>query len=261
MSGNRRNLHIGAVPFPEAALQQVRSFVFIIQMYSVMAVMALFITPFALFSREAAYWGIRRYSRWVRWSAKAMTGLESEVRGGVPRGDTLICAKHQSFFDILIICSVVERPRFVMKRQILMLPIVGYYAKRIGCIPVDRGKGSAAIRQMLDGVAADLPDPGPLIIYPQGTRVAPGARKRYRFGSAILYEIYGSSCVPAATNVGVFWPKAAILRRPGLAVVEFLPPITGRISKDRFMRELEDTVERHSNRLMRDGGFQPASDN
>ena len=239
------------------ALQWARSLIFIIQMYLVMAVMALFITPFALFSREAAFWGIRRFCQWVRLSSRALTGLRSEVRGDIPKGDTLICAKHQSFFDILIICSEIERPRFVMKREILMLPIVGYYAKRIGCIPIDRGKGSVAVRQMLDGVAARLPEPGPLIIYPQGTRVAPGTRKRYRIGAAILYEMYEAGCVPAATNVGLFWPRAAVMRRPGLAVVEFLPPVAGGSGREQFMRELEETIEDHSDRLMREGGFRP----
>ncbi len=234
------------------ALKWLRSLFFIIQMYAVMTIMALVITPFAVFRLSAAYWGIRQFSRYVRWSAELLVGLKSEVRGEVPTGETLICAKHQSFFDILIICSVVSKPRFVMKKQILLLPIVGYYARRIGCIPIDRGKGSIAVRQMLDGVSDQLAEPGPLIIYPQGTRVAPGDHKRYRIGSAILYELFESSCIPAATNVGVFWPKAAIMRKSGLAVVEFLDPIAKGYSQQEFMQKLEHVVERNSNRLMDD---------
>ena len=221
-------------------------------MYAVMAAMAICITPFAILYRNAAFWGIRNYCKWVRLSASAIVGLRSEIRGELPNGDTLICAKHQSFFDIIIICSEVVKPRFVMKRQILMLPIVGYYAKRIGCIPVDRGRGSIAMRQMLDGVRGGVPDPGPLIIYPQGTRVAPGVRRKYRIGAAVLYELFDTRCVPAATNVGLYWPRAAIMRRPGLAVVEFLPAVASGLTKDRFMAVLEETVERHSDRLMKE---------
>ena len=228
---------------------------FIIQMYLVMTAMALVITPVAVFRLDAAYMGIRLFCRWVRWSARILTRLESEVRGEIPSGDTLICAKHQSFFDIIIMCSVIKKPRFVMKRQILMLPVVGYYASRIGCIPIDRGKGSVAVRQMLAGLENKPQDPGPLIIYPQGTRVAPGSHKRYRIGSAILYELFAAGCVPAATNVGVFWPKAAVLRKPGVAVVEFLPPIGTGLDANEFMAQLERVVEDHSNRLMWEAGF------
>ncbi len=232
------------------AFQWIRSLIFIAQMYLLMAAMALLVTPFALFFRQAAHWGIRVYCQWVRWSAAGLVGLKSEIRGDVPQGNTLICSKHQSFFDIIIICSVVKYPRFVMKREILRLPIAGYYARRIGCIPVDRGRGSMAVRQMLDGVKTDFPSPGPLIIFPQGTRVAPGLWKRYRIGAALLYEIYDHRCVPAATNVGIFWPRAAILRRPGTAVVEFLEPIEGQMPQGDFLCILEDIVETNSNRLM-----------
>ena len=237
------------------AIQWVRSLLFIIQMYLVMTAMALVFTPVAVFHLGVAYFAIRLFCRYVRCSARALTGLNSEVRGEIPCGDILISAKHQSFFDIIIMCSVLERPRFVMKRQILMLPVVGYYAGRIGCIPIDRGKGSVAVRQMLNGLENTAEGPGPLIIYPQGTRVAPGARKRYRIGSAILYELFAAGCVPAATNVGVFWPKAAIMRRPGVAVVEFLPPIGRGLDKDEFMVRLERTVEGNSDRLMEEAGF------
>ncbi|MCY3879034.1 MAG: 1-acyl-sn-glycerol-3-phosphate acyltransferase [Rhodobacteraceae bacterium] len=235
-------------------VQWVRSLLFIMQMYVVMAVMALAITPLALFRIDFAYLAVRKFCLWVRFSARIIIGLDSEVRGTVPAGEVLICAKHQSFFDILILCSVIERPRFVMKRQILMLPIVGYYARRIGCIPIDRGKGSIAIQQMLDGLAEGPPDVGPLIIYPQGTRVAPGAKRRYRIGSAVLYDQFASDCVPVAVNVGLFWPKAAVMRRKGVAVVEFLPPIEAGLPQEKFMARLEEVIESHSDRLMREAG-------
>lgn len=236
-------------------LQWLLSLAFVIQMYLVMAILALIVTPMALFNLNTAYWAIRIYCLWVRWSASVLVGLKSEIRGQIPSGNTLICAKHQSFFDILILCSVIRCPRFVMKREILRLPIVGYYAKRIGCIPIDRGKGSIAVQQMLKGVSSKMPNAGPLIIYPQGTRVNPGVKRRYKMGAGILYELYETGCTPVATNVGVFWPKAAILRKPGLAVVEFLPPIKGGKQKEEFMQELQDNVEHHSNLLMREGGF------
>ena len=98
-------------------------------------------------------------------------------------------------------------------------------------------------------------EPGQLIIYPQGTRVAPGATQPYKVGTGLLYEQLGQPCYPVATNVGVFWPKRGILRKPGLAVVEFLPPIAPGLPVPEFMARLEAEVETHSNRLMAEAGF------
>ncbi len=238
---------------------------FVVQMYLVMACMGAIYTPLALCSRKLAYSGIRTYCRWVRISAAVLIGLDSEIRGEVPKGRVLICAKHQSFFDILLICSVIDRPRFVMKRQLLRMPIIGLFARRIGCIAIDRGKGRIAVRQMLEGARDGAFGDGQLVIYPQGTRVAPGASLPYKVGASILYETMKADCVPAATNVGVFWPRLGIMRKRGTAIVEFLDPIPGGLSQDAFHRLTKVKIETASNRLMREAGYRgelpdPAAD-
>lgn len=233
----------------------LRSLVFVVQMYAAMPVLALLITPLALFERAWALRAVHLYCRWVRFTARWMVGLRSEVRGQVPRGEVLVAAKHQSFFDIIIIVSVLPRPRFIMKRELVRAPILGWYALRIGCVPVDRGRGSQALRQMSEGVRHNRAGPGQLVIYPQGTRVAPGDARPYKIGPAVLYQELGQPCVPAATNVGVFWPRRGIRRRPGLAVVEFLPPIPPGMAQSAFMERLERDVEGASNRLVAEAGF------
>ena len=102
---------------------------------------------------------------------------------------------------------------------------------------------------------AGLIEPGQLIIYSQGTRVAPGAKLPYKVGTAVLYEKTGQTAVPVATNVGVFWPRTGIYRKPGVAVVEFMDPIEPGLSKEDFMEVLETRVEARSNALMREAGF------
>lgn len=96
---------------------------------------------------------------------------------------------------------------------------------------------------------------GQLVIYPQGTRVKPGAHAPFKVGSAVLYTQTAQTCVPVATNVGVFWPRLAVLRKPGLAVIEFLPPIAPGLDKNAFLKQLEEVVETQSNRLMAEAGF------
>lgn len=236
-------------------IQYVRSFVFIVQMYVMMAVLAVIFTPWAIFDRRGAYGGVRTYCQYVRWSASWMVGLRSEIRGEVPQTEVLVASKHQSFFDIIMIVSVLPRPKFIMKSSLRFAPILGWYAKRIGCVPVERGRRAEAIRQMMTGVTAGDAPAGQLIIFPQGTRVAAGAVLPYKVGAAIIYAETGQSCVPAATNVGVFWPRHGILRKPGLAVLEFLPPILPGLTREQFISDLETRVETNSNRLMRDAGF------
>ncbi|SNS89689.1 lysophospholipid acyltransferase family protein [Tropicimonas sediminicola] len=238
-------------------IQYLRSLIFVGQIYLMMALMAVAFTPFVLFYRPLAYTACRTWCRWVRWSAAWMVGLRTEVRGEVPTQECLIASKHQSFLDIILIVSEVPRPKFIMKRELQWVPIVGWYAKWIGCVPVDRGRRTEAIRQMKEGVAAGRAKPGQLIIYPQGTRVAPGVSRPYKIGAGILYEELEQGCVPAATNVGVFWPRTGIGRKPGLAVVEFLDPIGPGLPQTEFMKKLESVVETASDRLMADAGFTP----
>ncbi|MFV0245405.1 MAG: lysophospholipid acyltransferase family protein [Qingshengfaniella sp.] len=239
-----------------AAWRWLRSLLFILQMYLVMAMMALVFAPWAAFDRRGAFCAVRNYCRWVRLSARWLVGLHSEIRGPIPGDEVLIASKHQSFLDIILICSVVPRPKFIMKKQLVWAPIVGWYARLIGCVAVDRGKGGAAMRQMVADVRAGRSQPGQLIIFPQGTRVAPGAQRPYKIGTGVLYAETGQACVPAATNVGVFWPRQSLLRRPGLAVVEFLPPIAPGLETQTFMAHLTEAVETASDRLMAEAGFQ-----
>jgi len=237
------------------AIQWLRSLVFIGQMYVMMLVLALFYTPFALFSRDWAFKAVHAYCGWVRWSARWMIGLRSEIRGTVPDGEVIIASKHQSFFDIIMIVHATPRPKFIMKASLKWAPILGWYAMRMGCVPVDRGKRGAAISRMKADVAARNTEPGQLIIYPQGTRVAPGAVKAYKIGTGVLYEQLEQPCVPTATNVGVFWPRHGIYRKPGIAVVEFLDPIDAGLALSDFMTTLESVIETRSIELMSAAGF------
>ncbi|AZL58994.1 1-acyl-sn-glycerol-3-phosphate acyltransferase [Tabrizicola piscis] len=237
------------------ALRWVLSLVFVVQMYLAMAVLALVFAPWALFSRRGARTACKTYCVWVIFTLRLLCGLKCEVRGTPPMAETVIAAKHQSFLDIILIFNAVPAGKFIMKRELMYAPFLGQYALKIGCVPVDRGKRGAAIAKMKADVAAGSADPGQLIIYPQGTRVAPGVTKPYKVGTGLLYDQLGQPCYPVATNVGVFWPKRGILRKPGLAVVEFLPPISPGLPVPAFMQRIESDIETHSNRLMAEAGF------
>jgi 1-acyl-sn-glycerol-3-phosphate acyltransferase len=239
------------------AWRWLRSFVFMILVYAIMGVMGILFFPVALVSRDGTRWVCRTYARIIMGLAHIMLGLRNEIRGTPPTGEVMVAAKHQSFFDILMIFNALPTAKFIMKRELLFTPVIGQYAYRIGCVPVNRGKRGQAIQKMVSDVERGAAQPGQLVIYPQGTRVAPGVDAPYKVGTAVLYGQLKQECVPVATNVGVFWPRSGIYRKPGLAIVEFLPVIEQGLGRNDYMARLESEVETASNALMREAGFDP----
>jgi 1-acyl-sn-glycerol-3-phosphate acyltransferase len=237
----------------------IRSLVFDALLYSLMLVMGLLFAPLALWSSAGAFFACKTYARLVLWLLKVICGLHSEVRGRVPDGEVIVCSKHQSFLDILILVRALPRAKFVMKRELRWAPVLGLYALRIGSTPVARGARSQAMKDMVSRAEHSGSEAGQLIIYPQGTRVAPGARLPYKIGAGVLYDRLGQPCVPAATNAGVFWGRRSPYRRPGLAVVEFLDPIPPGLAIPDFMARIAEVIETASDRLMREAGFEPGT--
>lgn len=231
-------------------MQLIRSLIFNVSIYLMMLVLAILYFPMAIFSRAWAYRACHAYCRYVRWALHWIVGLKTEVRGTPPTGAVVVAAKHQSFLDILLIFGAIPRGKFIMKRELMYAPLIGQYGLRIGCVPVNRGKRGAAIEKLKQDVRRGLVDPGQLIIYPQGTRVAPGVKKPYKVGTGVLYEQLGQPCVPVATNVGYFWPKREVLRKPGVAVIEFLDPIPPGLPVKEFMEKLESAIEPRSDALL-----------
>ncbi len=237
-------------------MPQIRSTLFTLHIYAAMALMGLWFAPVAMRRPDGAHRAIRAYCRYVVWSAEKLLGLSSEVRGTVPEGEVMVAAKHQSFFDIILLCSVLPAPKFIMKQELTRMPVLGWFALKIGCVPVDRGKKGQAIAKMVADVEKGRARPGQLIIYPQGTRVAPGVELPYKTGTAVLYQQLGQGCVPVAVNVGLFWPKEGLAnKRPGHAVIEFLEPIPSGLGKTAFVSRLREAVEERSDELMAEAGW------
>ncbi|ETX29969.1 lysophospholipid acyltransferase family protein [Roseivivax isoporae] len=235
---------------PVSALQWLRSLIFVVQGSVAMVLWGIVLLPGALVSRRVARFACRSYAYYAMWTARWMVGIRTEIRGTPPTDEVLVAAKHQSFLDIMMIFAVLPQAKFIMKRELLWTPAIGQYAWRIGCVPVDRGKRGQAIRKMVADVEKGRAYPGQLVIYPQGTRVAPHARVPYKVGTAVLFRELGQDCVPVATNVGLFWPRSGILKRPGLGVVEFLPRIPADTPPETFLARVETEIERATDRLL-----------
>ena len=181
--------------------------------------------------------------------------MHVEIRGEIPHGEVLVCSKHMSFLDILMLAHALPRVKFVMKRELVWAPVIGIFGWRIGCPPVERSGKGEAIPKMVAHLEADK-DIGQTVIFPQGTRVLPGAKVRYKSGAGVIYTRMEKTCVPVATNVGVFWSRRSPIRKPGTAILEFLEPIPPGLEMEEFMEKLEDVVETNSDRLMVEAGYE-----
>lgn len=228
----------------------VRSLAYNLVFYITMVALGVILAPITLLSRGATLRIARIWCAAMLLVLRWICGLRTEIRGEAPRGECIIASKHQSFLDILMLVSTLESPRFVMKQELRFAPVFGWYAKRIGCIPVDRSAGRAAVEGMLEAIEHQRGNLGQLVIYPQGTRVAPGAQRQYRIGAAVAYERTGLPCILAATNAGLFWGRNRFLRLPGTAVLEFLGPLPAGLPSPDALAEMERRIEPASERLM-----------
>jgi 1-acyl-sn-glycerol-3-phosphate acyltransferase len=229
----------------------IRSLLFNIAFYLWTAFMFLLSLP-ALLLPVGAVWGLGRV--WVCGTVlllRVLVGLTHEVRGVAHRqtGAALYAVKHQSAWDTLVFALLLDRPAIVLKKELLNLPLFGWYMRKCRMIPVDRKGRATALKRM----AADARDRAaagrPILIFPEGTRVAPGHRRPYQPGVAALYGALDLPVVPVALNSGLFWGRQAFHKRPGHIVVEFLPPIAPGLERRNFMAELEAAIETASDRL------------
>lgn len=195
-------------------------------------------------------------------AARLFMGLVVEVRGTPPTGDCIVAAKHQSFWDILAIAYAVPRRSFIMKREVMRIPVMGWYAFKAGCIPIDRSRGRDAMSLISQDIQARLDDQdlGQLIIYPEGTRTPPGSHRPYKHGVGTIHSQTGLRVVPVAVNCGMFWPKRGIPLRGGRAVIEFLPDMPQGLDHERFMAELRQRIETASDALMAEAGLEITPD-
>ncbi|MEL7215024.1 MAG: lysophospholipid acyltransferase family protein [Pseudomonadota bacterium] len=228
----------------------LRSLLFNTIFYAGMLFWGIGLAPLAMISRDWSSWICKSYVTFTFRVMKLICGLSVEVRGAVPQGDVLIAAKHHSFLDILILADALPNFKFIMKKELKWAPVIGFYAKQLGCPPVDRGKKAQAMTQMVGDLEEGESGLGQVIIYPQGTRVKVGDKVPYKMGAAVIYNRFDLPCVPVASNVGVFWGRLNIVRRPGVAVMEFLDPIPPGLEQREMLQALEDAVETRSDELI-----------
>jgi 1-acyl-sn-glycerol-3-phosphate acyltransferase len=234
----------------------LRSLLFNVVLYAWCTVVVLMLWALIPFPRRTIQAVTRRWMRSVHWLLEAMVGLVHEIRGRehLPPGPVILASKHQSAWDTTIFHCLVENPAYVLKKELLAIPLYGWYLQRVKMITIDREAGPAALRHMLRQTAEVLGMGRSVVIFPEGTRVAPGQRHPYHPGVAALYSRTEAPVVPVALNSGLFWGRRSFLKRPGVIVLEMLPPMPRGLDRRAFMAELERRIEEASARLAAEAG-------
>ena len=229
----------------------VRATVFAAFMFLLAIVMGLVCSPLLLGPRGPIRGVVRLWVRWVLGALDLLCGVRIEVRGRAhrPEGAALIAAKHQGMLDTIAPFVFLDDPCIVLKKELMRIPIYGWYAAKLGMIPVDREAGSKAMRDLLHAARDALQEGRQIIIFPEGTRKAPGEPPDYKPGIAGLYRDLALTCTPMATNSGLYWPAHGLDKHPGAAVFEFLPPIPAGLKRGAFMQELQARIETASSVL------------
>ncbi|HVC56859.1 MAG TPA: lysophospholipid acyltransferase family protein [Stellaceae bacterium] len=223
----------------------LRALLFNVAFYAITALLGVLGLPLLLAPRHLVMDFGRFWARSVLALLRAIVGLDGEIRGleHLPRGPCLIAMKHQSAWDTLILPIVLGDPAVVLKRELLWVPFYGWYAAHAGSIAIDRRGGAGALRGMVAAARRAASSGRKVVIFPQGTRAAPGQPVPYQPGVAALYQALDLPLVPAAVNSGLYWGRRAFVKRPGHIVLEFLPPIMPGLPRRRLMSELEARIE------------------
>ncbi len=212
--------------------------------------------PALLMPRGCAVWVSWLYQKGAHILEKYILGLDYEIRGEqyrpAPGTSCLIGCKHESAYETMKLYLLFNDPAIILKKELLSLPLFGWFLKKVGTIAIDRGNRADAVNSLFTGAHRVKDQKRPIVIFPQGTRVTIDTsteQKPYKNGIGKLYVELNMPIVPVAINSGVFWPKNAFWKKPGKAVFEFLPPIEPGLSLADVMKKLESTIEPASKRL------------
>ncbi|WMS43250.1 lysophospholipid acyltransferase family protein [Acuticoccus sp. MNP-M23] len=175
----------------------------------------------------------------------AVLGLDN-----LPDGPALIASKHQAAWETLALVPMLPRGVVILKKELLSIPLYGWYARYYGMIPVDRGAGTAALKQLAVDAKAAVAKGFQIVIFPEGTRRPVGAPPAYKPGAVFLYDQLRVPMVPVALNSGVLWPHKQIVRYPGTITVSFLPPIPPGLPRAEIKARMEVAIERETDRLV-----------
>jgi 1-acyl-sn-glycerol-3-phosphate acyltransferase len=230
----------------------LRACLFNLAFFGLTLVVTFVALPLLVAPREGIMTVARLWARAVIALLRVIVGARLEVRGmeHIPPGPVVIAAKHQSAFDTIVWLTLLPNTAYVMKKELLSIPLYGWHARKMGMIPVDRAGGGPALRAMLRGAQASLEEGRQVVIFPEGTRTAPGERGTYQPGIVAIAGLGVAPVIPAATDSGRVWGRRAVLKRPGVIRISILPPLPPGLPRAKLLAELAVAIEAETDRLL-----------
>ncbi len=230
----------------------LRSAVFNLLFYALLIALMLGGLPTMLLGRRAVLRLANLWGRSSLWLLRVVCRTRVEFRGlcHIPSRPAIVAVKHQSFLEIIALCSLFPEFSFVFKRELTRIPLFGWYLSASRQIAIDRSQGRSALVEVSRRACEVLGEGRQLFIFPEGTRRSPAAPAEYKSGIAFIYAETGAACLPVAVDSGLFWPRRSFMRHPGTAVIEFLPPIPPGLERDAFQDRMRDGIEAASRALM-----------
>ncbi|MBB5517913.1 lysophospholipid acyltransferase family protein [Amphiplicatus metriothermophilus] len=226
-------------------MARLRSAVFLVYLVAGTLVTAVVAAPALLFGEKAAREAVRAWARLMLGGLRLICGIGWRVEGRehVPGGGAIVASNHQSMWETLALFALLPTPAAIFKKELLRIPIYGWWGLRAGSIAVDRKGGAKTMRAMTRAAAAKIAEGAQLIVFPEGTRRPVGARGPLQPGIAGVYLAANAPCVPVVHDSGKYWRHPGWVKFPGVVTVRFLPPIEPGLDRKAFIRALESRFD------------------
>ncbi len=216
-------------------------------------IISILFLPTLIFPSSFVLVGGKLMGYWTEICLKTILSVEIEVLGKKNISEDnkfFIAASHQSMFETFYLQTIFNSPIFILKKELMLIPIFGWYLKKIGCISINRNKISKDNLGFFDDIKRIVENSDrPLIIFPQGTRVKPDERPPFKKGAARICEVLKISCQPVAVNSGFVWPKIGPKKSNKKITISILPLLDYDSDKDRFLKNLENKIYSELNRI------------
>ena len=231
----------------------IRNLIFSIFFFIGIIIISIFFLPTFFLPRKFVLFGGKLMGYWTGFCLRFFLSTKIEIKGAeniVRNEKFFIASSHQSMFETFYLQTIFNSPVFILKKELLLIPIFGWYLKKIGSISIKRNKVSKDNLGFFDDVKKIITNSErPLIIFPQGTRVLPDERLPFKKGASKIYEELKIICQPVAINSGYVWPKKGLKSSHKTITVSILKPIQAGLSKNDFLKILENEIYSELNLL------------
>ena len=224
----------------------VRNSIFSIFFFFGIIIISLIFLPALFFPQKIVLFGGKLMGYWTVFCLKFFLSTKIIIKGKqniISDGKFFIAASHQSMFETFYLQTIFDSPIFILKKELLSIPVFGWYLKKIGSISIKRGETTKDNLSFLEDILKIIPNSKrPLIIFPQGTRVLPSERPPFKKGVSRIYDQLKMKCQPVAINSGYVWPKKGLKFKNKTIIISILEPIESGLSKEEFRKILEEKI-------------------